>query len=122
MIFSVHRERAIQHKKQGIRGRTLLDQQPPAQKILAGHCIKKSLAAVLRSTFGRARILRGAQPANQNAITHGRYRAAVVAERKLRAKASAEVRMKREREWAAMAPKIDYAASCEELHRANARN
>jgi hypothetical protein len=51
MIFSVHRERAIQHKKQGIRGRTLLDQQPPAQKILAGHCIKKSLAAVLRSTF-----------------------------------------------------------------------
>jgi hypothetical protein len=41
MIFSVHRERAIQHKKQGIRGRTLLDQQPPAQKILAGHCIKK---------------------------------------------------------------------------------
>ena len=118
MIFSVHRERAIQHKKQGIRGRTLLDQQPPAQKILAGHCIKKSLAAVLRS----ARILRGAQPANQNAITHERYRAAVVAERKLWAKASAEVRMKREREWAAMAPKIDYAASCEELHSANARN
>jgi hypothetical protein len=30
--------------------------------------------------------------------------------------------MKREREWAAMAPKIDYAAIYEELHRANARN
>ena len=30
--------------------------------------------------------------------------------------------MKREREWAAMAPKIDYAAICEVLHRANARN
>jgi hypothetical protein len=56
---------------------------------------------------GRKR-MRGGQPGNRNAVSHGRYSAPVRAERR----AAAEERAKQNREWLKTIPKSDYAAIC----------
>jgi len=64
---------------------------------------------------------RGGQPANQNAVTHGRHRAAAVAERKATAKAAAEERQLRDRDWAAKMPMTDYGAIIDDLRHLRAK-
>jgi hypothetical protein len=56
---------------------------------------------------------RGAQPANQNAVKHGRFRASVRAERRAAALAAAEEHRISAARWAAQMPSTDYAAIVE---------
>jgi hypothetical protein len=59
---------------------------------------------------GRKR-MRGGQPGNQNAVTHGRFSAPVRAARV----AAAEERAKQHREWLKTIPKTDYGAICDAI-------
>jgi hypothetical protein len=52
--------------------------------------------------------MRGGQPGNRNAVTHGQFSAPVRAERR----AAAEVRAQQNREWLKAMPKTDYGAIC----------
>jgi hypothetical protein len=59
---------------------------------------------------GRKR-MRGGQPSNQNAVTHGRFSAPVRAARV----AAAEERAQQHREWLKTIPKTDYGAICDAI-------
>jgi hypothetical protein len=52
---------------------------------------------------------RGGQPANRNAVKHGRYSASV--------RAADEERRARAQAWAAQMPVTDYAAICEGIRK-----
>jgi hypothetical protein len=57
--------------------------------------------------------MRGGQPGNQNAVTHGRFSAPVRAARR----AAAEQRARQHREWTKTMPKTDYGAICDAIRR-----
>jgi uncharacterized protein YjcR len=65
---------------------------------------------------GRKR-MRGGQPGNQNAVTHGRFSKPVRAARR----AAAEHREKQHQDWCKTIPKTDYGAICDAIkaHRRN---
>jgi hypothetical protein len=58
--------------------------------------------------------MRGGQPGNQNAVTHGRFSAPVRAARR----AAAEQRAEQGRRWMKTMPKTDYGAICDAIRRA----
>jgi hypothetical protein len=55
--------------------------------------------------------MRGGQPGNRNAVTHGRFSAAGRAERGV----AAQERAQQSREWLKAMPKTDYGAICEAI-------
>jgi hypothetical protein len=55
--------------------------------------------------------MRGGQPGNQNAVTHGRFSAPVRAARRAAAERGAE----QHREWMKTMPKTDYGAICDAI-------
>lgn len=76
-----------------------------ASTLDTGSIIQRETPQILGK--GRKR-MRGGQPGNQNAVTHGRFSAPVRAARV----AAAEERAQQHREWLKTIPKTDYAAIC----------
>jgi hypothetical protein len=73
-----------------------------------GSIIERATPQHLRESGKR---MRGGQPGNQNAVTHGRFSAAVRAARR----AAAEQRAQQHREWMKTMPNIDYGAICDAI-------
>jgi hypothetical protein len=62
--------------------------------------------------------MRGGQPGNQNAVTHGRFSAPVRVARR----AAAEQRARQHREWMKAMPRTDYGAICDAINAQGRRN
>jgi hypothetical protein len=80
-----------------------------------GSIIQRETPQILRE--GRKR-MRGGQPGNQNAVTHGRFSAPVRAARR----AAAAQRQTASDEWRAKIPTWDWHATCAEIERNAAGN
>ena len=79
-----------------------------SKRLDTGSTIQRETPQILGK--GRKR-MRGGQPGNQNAVTHGRFSAPVRAARV----AAAEERAKHHREWLKTIPKTDYGAICDAI-------
>jgi hypothetical protein len=84
------------------------DKMLRASTLDTGSIIQRETPQILGK--GRKR-MRGGQPGNQNAVTHGRFSAPFRAARV----AAAEERAKQHREWLKTIPKTDYGAICDAI-------
>ena len=70
-----------------------------------------------RPTASEGKRKRGGQPNNRNALRHGRYSVRLKAERWAAGQAERDEARRREMEWFASCPKVDYASRIDELIR-----